>query len=224
MKTLRAYVTLVHAEPPTTVYEILEEAGRTCYQSERLPGDTAEKFVSRIIERGHYSILEHISVTLKIICDRGVSHELVRHRIASYSQESTRYCNYSSGKFGEEVSYIDIREGIKLDPKMKNLEGDQIQGILSEWLRACEDSEFHYLRLLEMGASPQIARSVLNNSTKTTIMVTQNLRSWRHFIEMRYLGVAGDPHPQMKEISSKVFQALYEQYPIIFEDLKPENP
>lgn len=195
--------------PPTEyLYSLVEAAGRTCYLSEKVEGDTTEDFIKRLMKRKHWSVLEHATISVRIICDRGVSHELVRHRLASYSQESTRYCNYSKGKFGNEITVIEPCFWGENSPEYQM------------WKRACEFSETVYMDLLNEGATPQQARSVLPNSLKTEIVVTMNIRNWRHFFEMRYLGVAGTPHPQMVEVAEKAFDLLCSQYPAFFEDLK----
>ena len=195
--------------PPTEyLYSLVEAAGRTCYLSERVEGDTTESFIKRLMKRKHWSVLEHATISVRIICDRGVSHELVRHRLASYSQESTRYCNYSKGKFGNEITVIKPCFWEENSPEYQM------------WKKACEFSEIMYMDLLNEGATPQQARSVLPNSLKTEIVVTMNIRNWRHFFEMRYLGVAGTPHPQMVEVAEKAFDLLCSQYPAFFEDLK----
>ena len=189
-------------------------AGRICYQSEGKTSD--EEFVRRLIRRRHESVLEHEKVSVVVKCDRGVSHELVRHRIASYSQESTRYCNYSREQFGSGISYLNIAPGFDLCPKTEQLNDLQKELILTEWVEACEDAERHYLRMLELGASPQIARSVLNNSTKTQIAITMNLREWRHFFTLRCAPTA---HPQMRELAEKLLKTLHDAIPAVFEDL-----
>lgn len=202
--------------PPTEyLYSLVEAAGRTCYLSERMEGDTTESFIKRLMKRKHWSVLEHATISLRLICDRGVSHELVRHRLASYSQESTRYCNYSKDKFGNEIKVIDLATGFRYD-----LNNFKDCAKYNEWIQAMEDAERHYLKMLELGATPQEARSVLPSSTKTEIVVTMNIRNWRHFFEMRYLGVAGTPHPQMVEVAEKAFDLLCSKYPAFFEDLK----
>lgn len=190
------------------VYKNVERAGRTCYLSEKVEGDTPGAFIQRLLKRGHESVLEHSTISLRFICDRGVSHELVRHRIASYSQESTRYCNYSNGKFGGEITVI---KPIFFE------EGTQEYAI---WEGMMKDAEMTYMDLLEMGRTPQEARSVLPNSLKTEIVVTMNMREWRHFIKLRYLGTTGSPHPQMKEVAKMAFDLLYRDFPDFFEDLK----
>lgn len=201
--------------PRKVLYNLLEAAGRTCYLSERVEGDTTEKFIQRIMKRKHWSVLEHGHLSVRMVCDRGVTHELVRHRIASYSQESTRYCNYSGDKFGGEIKVIDLATGFKYD-----LNNPKDLAKYEEWMAAMKDAERHYMRMLELGATPQEARSVLPTSTKTEIVVTMNVREWRHFLEMRWVGVSGTPHPQMQEIAEKVYDLLAMYYPILFEDLK----
>lgn len=203
------------------ILKTIEAVGRTCYKSEdKITDDSCYKFVQGIIDRGHEAVIEHYNITVRLINDRGVSHEEVRHRIASFAQESTRYCNYSKDKFNNSITYIDIRGGIALDTKMKTLSPEVIQTIVDEWMCACEDAERHYFKMLELGATPQIARSVLNNSTKTEICITMNLREWRHFFKLRTPIAA---HPQMREIAIMLLNAFKEQLPIIFDDIEVEQ-
>lgn len=199
------------------ILQRIETIGRTCYKSEdKITEDSSEKFVRNLILRGHEAVLEFFDITVKFYCDRGLSHEIVRHRLANFAQESTRYCNYAADKFGNEVSFIDIRRGIELDSKTKNLNEFTITAIISEWLEACHDAEKHYFAMLELGASPQIARSSLNNSTKTEINVKMNLREWRHFFKLR-CDVAA--HPQMRELTIPLLQDMREICPVVFEDI-----
>lgn len=168
------------------VLKNLERYGRVCYKSEdKITESSYKLFLRDKIERGHLSLFEHEKVTVRIICDRGVSHELVRHRIASYSQESTRYCNYSNSKFGGEITVI--------EPFMY-LERPELY---DSWYRTCQMIEEEYLLQLENGATPQEARSILPNSLKTEIVVTMNLREWMHFFSLRAQPPA---HLQMKQI------------------------
>lgn len=194
--------------PAKYLYSLVEAAGRTCYLSERVEGDTTEDFIKRLIKRKHWSVLEHASISLRFICDRGVTHELVRHRLASYSQESTRYCNYSKGKFGNEITVIEPCFWGENSPEYQM------------WKKACEFSETMYMDLLNEGATPQQARSVLPNSLKTEIVVTMNVSEWRHFLEMRLVGIAGAPHPQMVELAKLAYDILVDHYPLFFEDIK----
>ena len=199
------------------ILQKIETIGRTCYKSEdRITEDSSERFVKNLILRGHEAMLEFFDITVKFYCDRGISHELVRHRVSSFAQESTRYCNYAADKFGNEVTFIDIRRGLELDSKTKNIDEFTIKAIISEWLESCYDAEKHYLSMLELGASPQIARSVLSNSTKTEINVKMNLREWRHFFNLRCDISA---HPQMRELTVPLLRDMYEICPVVFEDI-----
>jgi thymidylate synthase (FAD) len=201
----------------STMLRMLEEVGRKCYKSEdKITEDSYEGFLRGIIDRGHEAIIEHVSFTVFVICDRGVSHEIVRHRIASYAQESTRFCNYSKDKFDNSVSFIDLHGGMEFDTKMQTLTPDKVWEIYDEWQRACCEAEAHYLRMLELGATPQIARSVLPNSTKTEIAITMNLREWRHFFKLRTALAA---HPQMREIMLPLLAEIQTQCPLVFGDI-----
>ena len=186
----------------------IEEYGRTCYKSEDyITDESADNFVRRILRKGHESVIEHEKLTARIICDRGVSHELVRHRLASYSQESTRYCNYSKGKFGKELTFI--------CPCF--WPDDSLQYHL--WRSAMSTAEGVYMYLLENGAKPEEARSVLPNSLKTEVVMTANLREWRHFFRLRCARAA---HPQMREIANQLLAQAYAELPAIFEDIVKE--
>lgn len=200
----------------------IEKIGRVCYKSENNitdDGESAKKFVKMLINRGHEAMIEHSSLSVKFTVDRGVSHELVRHRIASFAQESTRYVNYSLDKFGNEINVIDITGGIALDNKMKNMNEENISLIIQEWLLAMEDAEKHYMKMIDLGATPQIARSVLPNSTKTEITITANYREWRNFFKLR---VPVTAHPQMREVTIPLLKDLKVLLPVIFEDIKEE--
>ena len=200
----------------------IEKIGRVCYKSEgniTEDGESAKKFVKMLISRDHQAMIEHSSLSIKFVVDRGVSHELVRHRIASFAQESTRYVNYSLDKFGNEINVINIRDGIDLDNKMKNMDSSIIDAILREWFSAMKDAEKHYMKMIELGATPQIARSVLPNSTKTEITITTNYREWRNFFKLR---VPATAHPQMREVTIPLLKELKNRLPIIFDDIKEE--
>lgn len=187
----------------------IERAGRTCYKSEdKINADSARKFVAGIIKSGHESVIEHEKVTVRIICDRGVTHEIVRHRIASYSQESTRYCNYSNDKFGNELTFI--------MPFYWNTDADK----LATWIEAMDKAEKYYMELLQLGATPQEARAVLPNSLKTEIVVTMNLREWRHFFKLRCSPAA---HPQMREVAIPILKRFKEIIPVVFDDIQVED-
>lgn len=209
---------------------IIEIAGRTCYKSEdKIEDDSATKFVRQIIASGHHSVLEHASVSVRIITDRGVTHETVRHRLASYSQESTRYCNYSQLKFGREITVI-LPVWFE---KEFNCESRSLKGINKEdmlwmssdpyftWQVSCQYAEQAYFKLLDLGQSPQQARSVLPNSLKTEIVMTANLREWRHFFSLRCSPAA---HPQMRDLALSMLRGFKGAIPVLFDDLCPEEP
>ena len=198
----------------------IEKIGRVCYKSEDYiteDGESAKKFVAMLIRNGHEAMIEHSFLSVKFTVDRGVSHELVRHRIASFAQESTRYCNYAKDKFGAECAFIDLEPGIMLDNKMKKMSAEEIALVLAEWKSAMEDAERHYMKLLQLGATPQIARAVLPNSTKTEITVSANYREWRNFFKLR---VPADVHPQMREVTIPLLKELKVMIPVIFDDIE----
>lgn len=183
----------------------IEKIGRVCYKSEeRITNESSKVFIGNILKSGHESVIEHEKVSVRFICDRGVSHEIVRHRIASYSQESTRYCNYSKDKFGKEITVI------------KPLFWEEDSDEYKIWYDAMLHAEQAYQGLIQMGAKPQEARSILPNSLKTEIVVTMNLREWRHFFRLR---TASNAHPQMREIANMALDKLRQEIPIIFDDI-----
>lgn len=186
----------------------LELYGRVCYKSEQgITEDSANRFVRMIIKNGHESVLEHEKITVKFICDRGVSHEIVRHRIASYSQESTRYCNYNQDKFGSELTLI--------KPCFWE-EGQEKYEIWKSNMKMLEDS---YNKLIAMGAKPEEARGILPNSLKTEIVVTMNMREMRHFLRLR---TSPKAHPQMRQVACILLRELKEKLPVLFEDIETE--
>ena len=197
----------------------IERIGRVCYKSEDKiteDGESAKKLVKMLINAHHEAMIEHSTLSVMFTVDRGVSHEMVRHRIASFAQESTRYVNYSKDKFGNEINVIDLRPGIELDRKMSGMSAEVIDAVLKEWEQAMIDAEKHYMRLIELGATAQIARSVLPNSTKTNITITANYREWRNYFRLR---TADDAHPQIREVSVPLLMELKERIPVIFDDM-----
>lgn len=209
MRIIQPNVEFLTPVDGAAILKRLEECGRICYKSEeKITEDSAEKFVSGIIRRGHEAVLEHCSVTVKFTCDRGVSHEIVRHRMASYCQESTRYCNYAQEKFGEEITVI---APCFWDPATKDGERK-----LRIWRYAMRDAEDAYFALLEAGCSPQEARTVLPNSLKTEVVMTANLREWQHFLRLRCSPAA---HPQMRQVAMMLLKKLHAQIPICFDDV-----
>ena len=208
MKIIEPKVEILTPINGEEILKHLEKVGRICYKSEdKIDDGSYEKFIGNIIKRGHESIVEHFNITVKFTTDRGVSHEIVRHRIASYAQESTRYCNYNKDKFGKEISVIkpvDIKENTKE---------------YEDWIKAMMCAETSYFTLIEAGCSPQTARSVLPTCTKTEIMVTMNLREWRHFIKLRSSKAA---HPDIRVLAIDLLNQFKEKIPVIFDDIEVE--
>ena len=199
---------------PEHILHGIEWTARTCYKShDKITRDSSEKLVSSLIKRGHEAMLEHESITVRFICDRGVSHELVRHRLASFAQESTRYCNYSKDKFNNELTFIEPNTAFNYDLHTNNT--DTLKYLT--WLNCMREIEKKYLYMIyELGAAPEEARSILPNSLKTEIVVTANLREWRKILQLR---TAKDAHPQMREIMLPLLQELKQKLPIIFDDI-----
>ncbi len=212
MDIITPSVTIIDMKDYSQMLKKIERIGRVCYKSERNITETsAEQFVRNIIKNGHESVIEHETVTVKVICDRGVTHEIVRHRLASYSQESTRYCNYSNDTFNNRITVIDIASGFKYD---LNNETDAKKYAI--WNEAMESAEKYYFELLKLGAVPQEARSVLPNSLKTEIIITMNLREWRHFFKLRLDKKA---HPQMREVAGLIYKEFRKAMPVFFSSL-----
>lgn len=209
MKIIEPYFEIIGSVDGGSILRHIERCGRVCYKSEdKITDDSAEKFVANIIKRGHEAVLEHQSITVRFVCDRGVSHEIVRHRLASFCQESTRYCNYSKGDFGGEITVI---------RPCYLLEGKQGYDL---WWYACQKAESAYFDLLSYGCSPQEARAVLPNSLKTEVIMTANLREWRHFLKLRTANAA---HPQMRQLARPLLCTMQELVPVVFDDIAWRN-
>lgn len=234
------------------IYKSIERAGRTCYKSEdRITEESAARFVRNVVRNGHEAMLEHASMSVRFTVDRGVSHEFVRHRMASFAQESTRYCNYSGDKFGNEITvidpcfYDDVPPDLKAEvrhyihDKVENgLDASELFRSASEktillyadlllryadWYAQCTSAERSYMKMLERGAPPEEARSVLPTSLKTEIVVATNMREWRHMFKLRSLGTTGKPHPQMAEVMVPLMNQCAMRMPALFGDLKEEE-
>lgn len=216
MRVIKPSVEIIDMANYEATLKKIERIGRVCYKSENLISDSsAEKFIRGILKRGHESVIEHENITVKITCDRGITHEIVRHRLASYSQESSRYCNYNKDKFGNEITVIDLASGFEYD---LNNENDMAK--YNCWKSAMEDAEKHYMDMINLGAKPDEARSVLPNSLKTEIVMTMDLREWRHFFRMR-TDIAA--HPQMREVANMILKEFKNNLPIFFEDFDTEE-
>ena len=204
MKIISPYHEIMYMPDADTILKTIEVAGRTCYKSEdSITPDSAVAFIRRITRSGHHSVIEHISITVRFVCDRGVSHELVRHRLASYSQESTRYANYARDKFGNEITVI------------RPFFWSEDSRAYQDWLSAMAHAEKTYLKLIQGGASPQEARSVLPNSLKTEVVMTANLREWKHVIRLRCSRAA---HPQIREVMLPLLADFHHRIPVVFEE------
>lgn len=182
---------------------LIETAGRTCYKSEIGDFERCKNFVRTIIKNGHESVLEHSILTVKFVTSRSVSHQLVRHRLCAFSQESQRYCNYSQGRFDNEISFI---------PPV---------GITKEefevWKRSCANDEYEYMQAINKGRAPESARAILPNCTKTEIVMTANYREWRHILKER---TSRRADPNMRALMTSLLSRLYFDIPVIFEDFK----
>ena len=212
MQVIKPSIEIIDMEDYEKIVKKIERIGRVCYKSEgKITEDSAEKFIKGLLTRQHESVIEHENVTVRFVCDRGVTHEIVRHRIASYSQESTRYCNYSGDKFDNQITVIDLASGFQYDLSKEN---DKAK--YEVWTKAMENAEQSYFRILELGATPQEARSVLPNSLKTEIVVTMNLRSWRNFFRLR---VDSHAHPQMREVATMLYEEFQKRLPVFVADL-----
>lgn len=205
MKVIKPSVEILDYIDGKELLKKIEMIGRVCYKSEdKITNDSAAQFVSNILKSGHESVIEHEKISVRIVCDRGVTHEIVRHRIASYSQESTRYCNYSREKFGNELTLI------------KPLFWDESSEEYKLWYDSMKIIEDTYNKMISIGAKPQEARSILPNSLKTEIVVTMNLREWRHFFKLR---TSEKAHPQMREVACAILDEFQRKIPVIFDNI-----
>jgi thymidylate synthase (FAD) len=191
------------------ILKLIELAGRTCYKSHDLiTPDSAKNFVSKIAQRGHESVIEHYNITVRFFCNRGFTHELVRHRLAAYSQESTRYCNYNKDKFGNEITVIkpfEVEEGTKE---------------YELWLEAMQNAEKSYMAMIENGSKPEYARGVLPIDIKTEIVITANIREWKHIFGLRTSKAA---HPSMRELMIPLLKDFQASIPVLFDDIIPNS-
>lgn len=202
MKIIEPYFEILQMADAEDIYRHLELAARNCYKSEEQISDgTAEEFLQRILKSGHESVIEHISITVRIVCDRGILAELTRHRLASFSVESTRYANYSKDKFGSEITVI--------KPFFWQEDSPQYR----EWETAMAACEQSYMRLIQSGSKAQEARSVLPNSLKTDIIITANIREWLHIFNLRCSKAS---HPQMRQIMLPLLAEFNRRVPILF--------
>ena len=195
MEVIKSSVELVNPMPYKEALNITELATRVCYKSEdKMKEGSAEKLIKGIIKSKHFGCLEHVNLTVKFICDRACSHQLVRHRLMSFNQKSQRYC------------------------KEDNLEVIKPEGLenTSLWLESCRQAENAYAELIRRGEKPEVARGVLPNSTATEIYATANIREWRHFFELRCDKTA---QKDIRMLALELLCQMFEQYPVFFEDM-----
>lgn len=205
MKVIDPFYEIINMPEADYTLKHIERAARTCYKSEdKISDESAEKLLKALNKGAHHSVFEHISVSVMIVCDRGITHEIVRHRLCSFSQESTRYANYSKEKFGNEITVI--------RPFFWNRDSDKYKA----WYNLMLEAEKSYLKLLDMGATPQEARSVLPNSLKTEIIVTANLREWKHIFTLRCSKAS---HPQIRQIMLPLLNDFTKTLPVYYTDL-----
>jgi thymidylate synthase (FAD) len=204
MKIIGASYEILHF--PENALELIEAAGRTCYKSEdKITPTSCSKFAEKMLALGHESVIEHMGASVRFIFDRGVSHEMVRHRLCAFSQESTRYCDYFKDKFGNHVTYI------------QPCFWDEGTWQYDEWCQAMEFAEKKYLKFRSKGEPPERARSVLPNSLKTEIVVSCNLREWRHIFTLRCSPKA---HPQMREVMIPLLDEFVKRCEPLFRDIR----
>lgn len=237
MKLIKSYSEILTPINGEQILKNIEKVARTCYKSEdKITNDdsSARDIVSKLLKRGHEAMLEFGDITVKFVCDRGISHEIVRHRVASYAQESTRYCNYEKD---EHMTFIipswmsDLEEGIWDEKRLHFYRSHQYfihhwataissnQDIVVQnttWMLTMADAEHNYNKLIKTGWSPQQARSILPNSLKTELNVKMNIREWRHFFKLRCSSAA---HPQMQELVRPLLKQFQNSIPILFDDI-----
>lgn len=187
MKRIKQRVKLIKQQEYEDILQHIEDCGRTCYQSE--PKGDPESFIRKLIKMGHDSVLEHVSITFDIVTNRNITHELVRHRLSSYSQESTRYIRYGNIKYIAPAYIAD----------------DEL-----------EQNEERYLELIDSGVPPQDARDVLFGCVATNIKVTMNFRQLRAFLKTR---LRSGNHPMMRKLAYDILREVNHHYPVFVEDL-----
>lgn len=232
MRLIKPYYVIESEINGEKILRHLENAARTCYKSEDKAGDweKTKKFVGGLIKGGHHSTIEHYSISIRIIASRSFTHELVRHRLCAYSQESTRYCNYANDKFGDHITYI-IPPWIGLEEGMYEVlstnhgldayitkNADMFMGTHEQelWINSLSMAEETYKSLILEGWKPEQARMVLPNSLKTEIVMSCNLREMRHIFSLR---TSEKAHPEMREIMRPLLKELQEKIPVIFDDI-----
>lgn len=183
----------------------IERACRTCYRSEgMITDDSYKRLLTNCLNRGHESVLEHEKITVRMTCDIGVYKDLTRHRFGSFSIESTRYCNYGKDKFDNEIKFIDP---CNMDKKE----------LFNEWYSACTEIEQRYLKMAELGATPDQMRMILPHSTAAQVTMTCNIREWRHILDLRTKKMT---HPAIRQILIPLLLKFKKDMPELFSDIE----
>lgn len=190
------------------IMRFLERCARNCYKSEgMINDDSAERMIRKLIELKHDAMLEHYSITVKMTCDLGCYKDITRHRHASFAIESTRWCNYAKDKFGSEISVV----------RPINMEVGS--DIYNAWLKNCEDMEKSYLDVMSKGGTVDQGRMILNQSTKADVIMTCNIREWRHVLRLR---CEKSVHPTVQNIMRMILIEFKKHLPVLFEDIHPD--
>jgi len=220
MKLIKPFYEILNENDLIKATKEIEKAARTCYKSEdKISDDSDIILVTRLLQLGHEAMLEFgPSITVKFVCDRGISHELVRHRLCSFAQESTRFCNYSKDKFDNQITFI-IPSWVDVE-RLNQPYGDEEKRPEGIWYTSLQVAEQSYDLLIKKGWQPQQARSVLPNSLKTEIVVKANIREWRHIFIQR---TSKKAHPQMRELMIPLLQHFQSMSPTLFNDIKIEE-
>lgn len=210
MRIIKPSVEIMQEIDGDKILKHLELCARNCYKSEgNITEDTSSaiKMINKLIELDHTAMLEHYNITVKLICDIGVYKDLTRHRHASYAIESTRYCNYSKDKFGNEISFI----------KPCNIE--ELSDLWNEWAGQMKEVEITYRKMAELGAKPDQLRMILPHSTAASVVMSANIREWRHIFKLRCSKAA---HPSVREVMLMLLNEFHSKIPVLFDDIFEE--
>ena len=205
VKIVAPHVEIITPLDGEAILKHLELCARNCYKSEdKITPDSARTMIKKLLELGHEAMIEHYNLTVKLTCDIGVYKDLTRHRLVSFAIESTRYCNYSKGKFGNELSVIKPCH-IKENTPEYDL-----------WLSTMQTIEKNYNQMAALGCRPDQLRMLLPHSTKADVIMTANLREWRHIFKLRCAPAA---HPTVQEVMDMLLVKLRNEIPVIFDDI-----
>jgi thymidylate synthase (FAD) len=209
---------LINPPDEDTIIKSIVDAARVCYLTEDMSApDANKKLFDKLWERKHLAMFEHAHIAARLVVDRGVTHELVRHRIGvAFAQESTRYCNYSTNRLGNEIKVISPFKTAITDYERAG--GDPAK---AAWWSAVSTAEESYFKMIKNGYPPEIARSVLPTCTASTIVVTANIREWFHIFSLR---AQPEAHPAMRSIMYEVLRKFVTLYPFIFGRIKEYLP